>query len=127
MSEIVVLLMVAGTACKCRTTRRPPLQLAWLISGFVSPGFDFLHEPVEGVGDIVFVNGACFEGLGSVEVEGNVRHIDDHAFFIVGGIDLASHGRWRGSGRAGQRCFCASIDLPSWKKSGDFLYGCATA
>ena len=95
MSEIVVFLMVAGTACKCRTTQRPSLQLAWLISDFISPGFDFLHEPVKGVGDIVFVNGACFEGLGSVEVEGDVRHIDDHSVFIVGGIDLAGHCRWR--------------------------------
>ena len=56
MSEIVVFLMVAGTACKCRTTRRPSLQLAWLIGGFISPRFNFLHEPVEGGGCVVVVH-----------------------------------------------------------------------
>lgn len=74
---------------------RPPLQgESRLIAHLVSFGFDFLHDTVEGVGDIVFVNGACFERLGSVEVEGDVRHIDAHAFFIVSGIDLPSHRHW---------------------------------
>ncbi len=75
----------------------PYIHLAWLIGGFISPRFNFLHEPVEGGGCVVVVGCARFEGLESVEREGNIRHIDDHAFFIVGGIDLASHGRWRES------------------------------